>query len=167
MTTAQKKKAYQQAIVDIDAVLNGEQQYVLKMATINCLLKQYLPYYFWVGFYCVHEEGLIVGPYQGTLGCLHISFQKGICGRAARTKQTQIVYDVHADSEHIACDSRTQSEIVVPVLNAKNDLIAVLDVDSTELGSFDEIDQHYLEQIIQTHFKENALEMQYSIPSIL
>ena len=156
-----KHEAYQQAIAAIDALLDGEENMILKMSTINCLLREHLPYYFWVGFYCVNAGALMVGPYQGTLGCLHISFERGVCGRAARLQQTQIVADVHADPQHIACDARSQSEIVVPVFDPEGKLIAVFDVDSTETGSFDDIDQHYLELILQKHFQHTKLKTHY------
>ncbi|MCP4437617.1 MAG: GAF domain-containing protein [Aureispira sp.] len=157
-----KHQAYQQAIQEINAVLTGETNAILKMVTINCLLKQYLPYYFWVGFYCVNDGKLMVGPYQGTLGCLHISFEKGICGRAAKMEETQLVQNVHEDPAHIACDSRTNSEIVVPVKNNEGKLIAVFDVDSTELSAFDAIDQKYIEQLIQEQFEQAPLQMSYN-----
>lgn len=151
-----KKAAYQAAREAIDANLAGESDPILKMATINCLLKTYLPYYYWVGFYLVSgERRLSVGPYQGTLGCLHIDFGRGVCGRAAREGRTQVVPDTHAldqGSDHIACDPNSRSEIVVPVFNKSGNLIAVFDVDSTELNSFDEIDQAALEAILAKHF---------------
>ncbi len=152
-----KKEKYEQAVKEINAILEGESNMILKMSTINCILKTHLDYYFWVGFYCVNKGELIVGPYQGTLGCLHISYDRGVCGRAARTEQTQIVEDVHADPQHIACDAASQSEIVIPVFNPKGKLIAVFDVDSTAIGSFDSIDQQYLEQILVKHFQESSL----------
>jgi len=157
MTTAEKHEKYQQAEKEINAILEGETNMILKMSTINCILKTHLPYYFWVGFYCVNNGELIVGPYQGTLGCLHISYNRGVCGRAAREEKTQIVQDVHADPQHIACDARSQSEIVVPVFNPKGKLIAVFDVDSTEIGSFDMLDKEYLERILTTHFAKTQL----------
>jgi len=147
-----KKEAYEKVSKQIDAVLKGETHQILKMATINCLLREALSYYFWTGFYLVSDGELIVGPYQGTMGCLHISFGKGVCGTAAKTKKTQIVPDVNKFPGHIACDSKSKSEIVVPVFNNKKELIAVFDVDSTELESFDEIDKKYLEKILKTHF---------------
>lgn len=156
----EKIEAYEQAIQAIDANLMGETDQILKMVTINCLLKTYLPYYYWVGFYQVKNGKLMVGPYQGTLGCLHIDFSKGVCGKAARTKETQIVTEVHAlaqGTDHIACDPNSQSEIVVPVLDTKGELLAVFDVDSTVVGSFDEIDQQYLEKLLQKHFAEGTL----------
>lgn len=150
-----KQTAYEAAIQGIDANLVGETNPILKMATINCLLKTYLPYYYWVGFYMVQNGRLEVGPYQGTLGCLHIDFSRGVCGKAAREEKTQIVPDCHAleqGTAHIACDPNSQSEIVVPVFDKQKKLIAVFDVDSTIKNSFDELDQHYLERIMQTHF---------------
>lgn len=152
MSTKGKEVAYKDVIKSLDAILKGETHPILKMATINCILREALPYYFWTGFYLVHEGELIVGPYQGTLGCGHISFDRGVCGAAARTKQTQIVPDVHKFPGHIACDSKSRSEIVVPVFDNKKELIAVFDVDSTEFASFDEIDKKYLEKIMQTFF---------------
>ncbi len=163
MQAQQKEQLYQEALSQITAVLEGETQLITKMATINCMLKEQLPYYFWVGFYCVHEGSLIVGPYQGTLGCIHIPYSKGVCGRAARLQATQIVADVHADPEHVACDSRSNSEIVVPVFDAQGRLIAVFDVDSTEFDAFDEIDQHYLEQLMREQFAADALQYSYSV----
>lgn len=157
MSDFYKPFVYEQALLEIQAVLEGETHATVKMATINSVLRQHLPYYFWVGFYALHQGELLIAAYQGTLGCLHIPLSKGVCGRAARLQTTQIVRDVHADPEHIACDSRSQSEIVVPVFNADNQLIAVFDVDSTELNSFDEIDQQYLERLLGFHFRQQPL----------
>ena len=94
------------------------------------------------------ERMLVVGPYQGTLGCLRIPFGRGVCGTAAETGETQVVEDVHAVANHIACDSRTNSEIVVPVRNAAGELIAVFDVDSEQHASFDQTDKEWLERIL-------------------
>lgn len=159
--TFDKEQAYQQAVSEINAILEGETNMILKMATINCVLKQHLPYYYWVGFYCVNEGQLMVGPYQGTLGCLHIPFSKGVCGRAARTEAIQLVENVHEDPSHIACDSRTNSEIVLPVWDNAGELIAVFDVDSTSLASFDAIDQKHLAALLELHFKKNELVKSY------
>ncbi|WP_421798150.1 GAF domain-containing protein [Haliscomenobacter sp.] len=156
-----KKAAYEQAVVAIDANLEGETDRILKMATINSVLKTYLPYYYWAGFYVVKNGRLSVGPYQGTLGCLHIEFGRGVCGKAAREQKTQLVGDVHAlaqGSEHIACDPNSASEIVVPVFDSKAELIAVYDVDSTQINSFDALDQFYLEKIMERHFQQAALD---------
>lgn len=151
----EKRQAYENAEREIEAVLTGEKDVVLKMSTINCILKTQLPYYYWVGFYVVNEGRLSVGPYQGTLGCLHIEFGTGVCGKTAAEKKTQIVPDVHAlaqGKEHIACDPNSCSEIVVPVFDERKDLIAVFDVDSTLKGSFDDTDKEFLERILGQHF---------------
>jgi GAF domain-containing protein len=162
-TFVNKKQAYKAALQALDAILEGERHTILKMATINSVLTEHLPYCFWVGFYCMHHGQLMVGPYQGTLGCLHIPLSKGICGRAASTGKTQIVQDVHADPAHLACDSRTNSEIVVPVRNQAGQLIAVLDLDSTETAAFDDTDRAFLERLVQKHFAEAPLEMTYKL----
>ncbi|NVJ71599.1 MAG: GAF domain-containing protein [Alphaproteobacteria bacterium] len=126
------------------------------MATVACLLSEAFPEtYFWTGFYVVDpnkENELVVGPYQGTLGCLRIAFGKGVCGTAAATGETQLVEDVHAFPGHIACDSRSNSEIVVPVHDKNGKLIAVLDVDSTEFSAFDSVDQVWLERLMTKIF---------------
>ena len=151
-----KREAYEQAVMAIEANLEGEEATIPKMATINCILKTYLPYYYWVGFYLVSgPERLSVGPYQGTLGCLHIDFSKGVCGKAARERKTQLVPDTHAlaqGTDHIACDPNSRSEIVVPVLDPQGKLLAVFDVDSTLENSFDEVDQQYLEIMLHRVF---------------
>jgi len=155
-----KLAAYELAELGINANLDDETQMIMKMSTINCILKTYLPYYYWVGFYIVNNSKLIVGPYQGTLGCLHIDFSKGVCGKAAREEKTQLVSDVHELEQgngHIACDPNSQSEIVIPVFDNRKKLIAVFDVDSTLKNSFDEIDQMFLERILNRHFQEKEL----------
>ena len=152
LASAEKTAAYQDAIRQLDVLLAGEEHMILKMATINCVLREALPYYFWVGFYLVHDGELVVGPYQGTLGCLHISFDRGVCGAAARTGAVQIVPDVDKFPGHIACDSNSRSEICVPVFDREGGLIAVFDVDSTEPDSFDAVDEAFLSRIISQHF---------------
>lgn len=155
-----KHEAYTQSVTALDALLKDETDVILKMVSINCILKTHLPYYYWVGFYCVNNDKLIVGPYQGTLGCLTIEYKKGVCGAVADSKQTMIVGNVHALSqgdEHIACDPNSQSEIVVPVMNQDNELIAVFDVDSSMTDSFDDIDKEYLETIMNRHFSTSPL----------
>ena len=152
MAAKEKKKLYKLALKLVDSLLENESNMILKMSTINCILQENLPYYFWTGFYIVDDGELIVGPYQGTLGCLHISFGEGVCGTAAQERKTLIVKDVHKFPGHIACDSRSASEMVVPVFDKEKKLLAVFDVDSAEIGSFDEIDKEYLEKMFQKHF---------------
>ena len=118
------------------------------MTTIISELHTAFESFHWTGFYrVVRDEHLQIGPYQGTHGCLDIAFSRGVCGKAATTKLTQLVDDVASFPGHIACSSTTKSEIVVPVLNAKGEVLAVLDVDSDALAAFDSIDKHWLESI--------------------
>jgi GAF domain-containing protein len=154
LSPAEKAVAYENAIRQLDSILAGETHLILKMATINCVLREALPYYFWVGFYLAHDGELVVGPYQGTLGCLHISYDRGVCGAAARTGSVQVVPDVDQFPGHIACDSNSRSEICVPVHNRAGSLIAVFDVDSTELSSFDVVDEACLSRIMRKHFSQ-------------
>ena len=155
MTQPDKAAQYAQAARDIRAVLDGEPDRTARMATVASMLTQAFEHYFWAGFYVVDPERpgeLVVGPYQGTLGCLRITFGRGVCGTAAAEKQTVIVEDVHAFDGHIVCDSRSNSEIVVPVLDGAGELIAVFDVDSTEFAAFDEADRAGLEGIMTEIF---------------
>lgn len=156
LSLAEKRAAYAEARAAILATLGDEQDEQVKMVTINCLLKTYLPYYYWVGFYLVRgEDELVVGPYQGTLGCLYIKFGRGVCGAVAASGETKIVTDTHAlvqGKEHIACDPNSCSEIVLPVRRADGSLLGVFDVDSTLEGSFDEVDQEALEALLQELF---------------
>lgn len=152
---ADKAARYAEVADEIAAVLDGESNRVARMATIASMLADAFESYFWTGFYVVDEHKpteLVVGPYQGTLGCLRIPFGRGVCGTAAATGQTQIVEDVHAFPGHIACDSRSASEIVVPVFGPGGELIAVFDVDATTPAAFDAVDAEWLERILQRAF---------------
>ena len=140
-----KAEVYRQLKEEIDSVVAGETSDTARYASAACLLAlAFKPRFFWTGFYLVDPlkpAELVVGPYQGTLGCLRIPFGKGVCGHVASTKEPIIVPDVHEFPGHIACDSASNSEIVVPVFRADGSLAAVLDVDSTEYDAFDEIDR--------------------------
>lgn len=152
---ADKAERYAEIEAEILAVLDGETNVTARMATVASMLTDGFPAFFWTGFYVVdpqRERELVVGPYQGTLGCLRIPFGRGVCGAAAQTQQTQVVEDVHAFPGHIACDSRSASEIVVPVLDASGALIAVLDVDATDKAAFDAVDARALEQLMAKVF---------------
>jgi GAF domain-containing protein len=148
---ADKAQRYAALRPIIAAVLAGEPNQTARYATTASMLRSaFGERFFWCGFYVVDPEKsseLVVGPYQGTLGCLRISFGKGVCGHVARTLRTEIVPDVEAFPGHIACDSRSRSEIVVPVFDADGQLRAVLDVDSAEPEAFDTVDQAGLEAI--------------------
>ena len=152
---ADKAARYAEVAEEIAAVLEGEPNLGARMATVASMLNDAFESYFWTGFYVVDPDKpdeLVVGPYQGTLGCLRIAFGKGVCGAAAAERKTQIVEDVHAFPGHIACDSRSNSEIVVPVIDGQGRLIAVFDVDSTEFGAFDAVDAEQLERILGRTF---------------
>ena len=152
---ADKAARYAEVEAEILAVLDGEPDRVARMATVASMLADAFEPFFWTGFYVVdptRAEELVVGPYQGTLGCLRIAFGRGVCGAAARTGQTQIVDDVHAFPGHIACDARSRSEIVVPVFDPSGVLIAVFDVDATETSVFDAVDAEALERLLGAVF---------------
>lgn len=144
-----KGEAYVELASHIDAVLAGIADPVTEMATISALVHHAFGF-LWTGFYRVVEPGALlrVGPYQGTLGCLEIAFGRGVCGTAAAERRTVIVEDVNEFPGHIACDGRSRSEIVLPVFDARGELMAVFDVDSEYVGTFDETDEAGLEQII-------------------
>ena len=152
---AAKADRYAELVQEIASVLEGEPNRTARMATVASMLADAFDSYFWGGFYVVDPDKpdeLVVGPYQGTLGCLRIAFGRGVCGKAAAERRTLIVPDVHAFPGHIACDSRSNSEIVVPVTDAQGRLIAVFDVDSTEFGAFDAVDAEWLERILTRVF---------------
>lgn len=142
---------YRDLKAEIESVVAGETYVPARYASAACLLSQaFSPRFFWTGFYVVDPlkpDELVVGPYQGTLGCLRIPFGKGVCGACAAEGRPIIVPDVHAFPGHIACDSRTNSEIVVPVFDGRGRLTAVLDVDSEQPDAFDDTDLLGLEAI--------------------
>lgn len=144
-----KDRAYAELQGHSDAILDGVDDEVAAMATISALVHHAFGH-LWTGFYRVVEPGqlLRVGPYQGSLGCLDITFGRGVCGTAAAETKTQIVPDVEKYPGHITCDARARSEIVVPVFGKQGDLIAVFDVDSDRLNAFDADDARGLEQLV-------------------
>ncbi len=155
MTPREKLARYAEVATEIAATIEGETNLVARMATISNILHHAFEHYFWTGFYVVdpeEPEELVVGPYQGTLGCLRIPFGKGVCGAAAAKRETVIVPDVHEFEGHIACDARSQSEIVVPVFETSGRLIAVLDVDGDRKAAFDSEDARGLESILKASF---------------
>lgn len=150
MTDSLRAEAYGAVRTRLSALLADETDWIAALATVTCELHHSFDYYDWTGFYrVVSPELLVIGPYQGRHGCLRIPFSRGVCGAAARSGQTQLVPDVHARADHIACASTTQSEIVVPVLAAGRTL-AVLDVDSNLPAAFTLIDQLELESLCRT-----------------
>jgi L-methionine (R)-S-oxide reductase len=144
-----KARAYLELKGHSDAILEGISDDVTAMATIAALV-QHAFGHLWTGFYRAVVPGqlLRVGPYQGSLGCLEIPFGQGVCGKAAAEGKTVIVPDVNRFPGHITCDARARSEIVVPVLDQRGDLIAVLDIDSEQLDAFEEDDREGLERLV-------------------
>jgi L-methionine (R)-S-oxide reductase len=148
MNAEDKQRQYDRSLQRITELINGENDVIAVMATVACELHNHFENFHWTGFYRVVEpEVLKIGPYQGGHGCLQIPFDKGVCGAAARSRQTQLVPDVQEFPGHIACASSTRSEIVVPVLDSKGDLIAVLDIDSDQADAFDSVDRVNLERL--------------------
>jgi GAF domain-containing protein len=148
-------EAYAELLGQTEAVLEGIDDEVAAMATISALIHNSFGH-LWTGFYRVVEPGklLRVGPYQGTLGCMEITFGRGVCGTAAAEKRTVIVEDVNEFPGHIACDARSRSEIVVPVFDNRKNLIAVLDIDSEETSAFNDEDREGLERVVAWFAKE-------------
>ncbi|HDR7793456.1 TPA: GAF domain-containing protein [Bacillus luti] len=143
---------YETVIKQLDALLTGESNVVANLSNASALLNQFLDRVNWVGFYVTEGNQLVLGPFQGMPACVRIPFGRGVCGVVAETKTTQLVADVHQFPGHIACDSASNSEIVVPIMKEGN-VIGVLDIDSPEKNRFDEVDQHYLEKFVETLLK--------------
>jgi len=146
-TAATKRALYSQARQQISGLVAGEPDRVARMAGIVAVLHGLLPHFFWTGFYRVSGAELVIGPYQGTPACGRIGWRRGVCGTAWATGQSQLVADVHAFPGHIACDSRSASEVVVPARDADGRVVAVLDVDALVAGAFDAVDREELEGI--------------------
>jgi L-methionine (R)-S-oxide reductase len=144
-----KTRAYSELQAHSEVILEGITDPIAVMSTLSALIHHAFGH-LWTGFYRVAEPHVLlrVGPYQGSLGCLEIAFGRGVCGTAAAEVKTVIVPDVGKFPGHITCDSRARSEIVVPVLDARANLIAVLDVDSEQLDTFDHDDQRGLERLV-------------------
>lgn len=142
-----KKAKYESLIPQVKALLDGETNRIAKMANLVACLKQTFDF-FWVGFYQVVEDELVLAPFQGPVACMRIRRGKGVCGTSWHERRTLVVPDVDLFPGHIACSSASRSEIVVPVYDGQ-ELIAVLDVDSDTLNTFDEIDAYYLEELVK------------------
>ena len=141
-----KPEQYAQLLSQVEGLLHGERDRIANAANLSALLFNALPDLNWAGFYLYDGTELVVGPFQGLPACVRIPLDKGVCGAAARTRETQRVEDVHAFPGHIACDSASNSEIVIPLVRGDT-LIGVLDIDSPLPARFDEDDQRGLEAI--------------------
>ena len=148
MEAHKKTGRYQRLLTQITGLLQKSPDQTAKMATIAAVLSNKMEYFFWCGFYRMDGDRLIVGPYQGPVAC-QVLEGRGVCLAAVHQKKTIVVDDVNAYPGHITCDSRSLSEIVVPVFNNNGDITAVLDVDSNQTSSFDEIDALFLENIVE------------------
>lgn len=146
MDTSKKEGRYQRIISQLEGLLTKTNDPIARMATIAAVLSHKFDYFFWCGFYFLRDDKMIVGPYQGPVAC-QVLQGTGVCLAAVKERKSIVVPDVHKFPGHIACDSRSNSEIVVPVRDHDGNIIAVLDVDSASLNSFDEIDRVHLENI--------------------
>ena len=143
-----KIEKYKLLCEQIKSLTQGETDEVAKMANIAAVIHQEMGFW-WTGFYRVKNGELVLGPFQGPVACMHIAFGKGVCGTAWKQGETIVVPDVELFPGHIACSSESRSEIVVPVFSADGEITAVLDIDSRELGTFDDVDKEWLEEIVK------------------
>ena len=142
-----KFEKYTTILSEIEALLCGETDLISKMANTAALLHEEFEFW-WTGFYRVVDNELILGPFQGPPACMHIAKGKGVCGTAWEREDTIVVPNVHLFEGHIACSSQSNSEIVVPILR-NGEVVGVLDIDSREFNTFDDIDKYYLQQIVE------------------
>jgi GAF domain-containing protein len=141
-----KEEIYQALLPQVEALISGEQDLVANLANIAAALREAFGF-FWVGFYVVQGQELVLGPFQGPIACTRIAYGRGVCGTAWKEQKTQLVPDVEAFPGHIACSSASKSEIVVPAFQ-DGEVFLVLDVDSDQLDDFDGVDQRYLEALM-------------------
>ena len=143
-----KEEKYKELVEDIRAIIDGESDIIAIMSNIAADIHQTMGFW-WTGFYRVIGDELVLGPFQGPIACMHIAFGRGVCGTARKRAETVIVPDVEQFPGHIACSSQSRSEIVVPVFSHEDNkkVIAVLDIDSEHLATFDETDRKFLEEI--------------------
>lgn len=143
-----KKEKYEALLPRLEALMEGEQDWTAAMANFAAEVHETFGF-FWTGFYRVTGGLLLLGPFQGPVACTRIKYGRGVCGTAWKEKVTQVVPDVHLFPGHIACSSLSESEIVVPIFDDRNEVVAVLDIDSREKNTFDETDRVYLERAVK------------------
>ena len=141
-----KSDKYQELYKTIESVISGENDQIANMANTAALLHEAFGFW-WTGFYIVKDSQLVLGPFQGPVACTRIGFGKGVCGTSWERRETIVVPDVHQFPGHIACSSLSQREIVVPMFH-NGEIYAVLDIDSKDLATFDEVDKEWLEKIV-------------------
>ncbi len=148
-----KNEKYQRQFLQLEELLKKTDDVISRMSTIAALLHYKFDGFFWTGFYLLKQGKLLVGPYQGPLACQELKTNTGVCWAAINKKKTVVVPDVHKFPGHIACDTRSNSEIVVPVRNWHGQIMGVLDIDSQNFSNFDEIDATNLEKIVALIYK--------------
>ena len=148
MDKNKKEKRYERLFGQIESLLKDKEYQIARMATIAAVLHHKMDCFFWTGFYLLEDGKLVVGPYQGPVACIVLQKDTGVCWAGLNKEETIVVTDVHEFPGHIACDSRSNSEIVVPLRDRNGIVFGVLDVDSKELASFDETDAKWLEKIV-------------------
>lgn len=151
-SSSKKQQRYERVLSQLHELLVKTDHPIPRMATIAAVLHHKMDHFFWTGFYLIIDGDLFVGPYQGAVACQILAKNKGVCWSAINTKQSVIVPDVHQFPGHIACDSRSKSEIVIPLKDKNGNIVGCLDVDSQELDNFDTIDELYLTQIAHLVF---------------
>jgi GAF domain-containing protein len=147
ITASTKEEKYKELLPQVKALLDGEKDPIANMANVCSALKYGMDF-FWVGFYLVKENELVLGPFQGPIACTRIAKGRGVCGTAWEKEKTIIVDDVDQFPGHIACSSLSKSEIVIPIFDENKKVIGVLDVDSDFYGAFDAMDKKYLEELV-------------------
>lgn len=143
---------YPMLVAQLESLLADERDFIANAAQFSAFLFQQMPALNWAGFYLARGGELVLGPFQGKVACVRIPFGRGVCGAAAQSLQTQRIEDVHAFAGHIACDSASNSELVVPLLKA-GQLIGVLDLDSPQVGRFSAADQAGVEQMVEVFLR--------------
>ncbi len=143
-----KAETYRSLLPQLEALMQCEDDLIANMANITAALKETFGW-LWVGFYLVKKDQLVLGPFQGPIACTRIGYGKGVCGTSWREKKTIIVPDVDEFPGHIACSSASRSEIVVPLIRNK-EVLAILDIDSSELDQFDQTDKEWLEKLVNS-----------------
>ena len=144
----EKEKKYRLLTEQIRSLIDGETDAVAVMANVSAAIHEAMGF-FWTGFYRVVGDELVLGPFQGPVACVHIGYGRGVCGTAWQRRETIVVPDVEQFPGHIACSSLSRSEIVVPVFSGGGEVVAVLDIDSRDLNTFDDLDRQYLEPIAE------------------
>ena len=149
MDKKKKEGRYQRLFSQIEKLMATYEHGASRRATIIALLHAKMDYFFWTGYYLLKDGELLVDHYQGPVACMRLAKDKGVCWAAINQQKTLVIEDVHDFPDHIACDSRSNSEVVVPLRNREGEIYGVLDVDSADKNSFDEIDAEYLEKILE------------------